>query len=117
MDIPMLEEPEWEEVMEADRAAGDRLNAATASRRVPLTGAGSFARISEAEREARFAPMLAAYERLTRFHETNPAAIWHHRVSLYGPPCQQCGRPLRTPEARFCAACGAPRATSAASDA
>ena len=48
----------------------------------------------------------AAYERLTGFHETNSAAIFHHRLSIYGPPCPRCGRLLRTPEASFCASCG-----------
>jgi hypothetical protein len=50
---------------------------------------------------------LAAYERLTGFPETNPEALFHHRVALYGPPCSYCGKPLRTPAARSCAACGA----------
>jgi len=36
--------------------------------------------------------------------------IRQHQLSLYGPPCGQCGLPLRTPEARLCAACGAKRA-------
>jgi hypothetical protein len=107
-DIPMLEEAEWQEVMAAHRAAGERLEAATASRRVTYESGMSIGRISKAEHAARFAPMLAAYERLTGFRETNPNAVWHHRVSLYGPPCGECGRPLRTPKARFCAACGAP---------
>ena len=48
----------------------------------------------------------AAYERLTGFHETNYLAIYHHRLSLYGAPCPQCGRLLRTPKATFCAECG-----------
>jgi hypothetical protein len=104
----MLEEAEWQEVMAAHRAAGERLEAATASRRVTYESGMSIGRISKAEHAARFAPMLAAYERLTGFRETNPNAVWHHRVSLYGPPCGECGRPLRTPKARFCAACGAP---------
>lgn len=52
---------------------------------------------------------LEEYERITGFAETNPLAVQHHRVSLYGPPCITCGKPLRTPQARHCAACGAQR--------
>jgi hypothetical protein len=53
-----------------------------------------------------FGPMLREYERITSLHETNPNAVHHHRLSLYAPPCSICGKPLRTPKARFCAACG-----------
>lgn len=49
---------------------------------------------------------LAAYHRLTGFREMNPAALFHHRVALYGPPCSNCGKPLRTPATRSCVACG-----------
>lgn len=52
---------------------------------------------------------LATYERITGFKETNPLALYHHRLSLYGPPCSECGKPLRTPAANCCAACSAPR--------
>lgn len=51
-------------------------------------------------------PMLEMYRLLTGFDETNPNAVWHHEVDQYGPPCPRCHKPLRTPEARFCAACG-----------
>ncbi|PJJ55011.1 zinc ribbon domain-containing protein [Hymenobacter chitinivorans] len=51
-------------------------------------------------------PMLEMYRLLTGFVETNPNAVLHHSVELYGPPCPKCRKPLRTPEARFCAACG-----------
>ena len=54
----------------------------------------------------RFAPFLQEYERITGFHETNQNAVYHHHLSLYGAPCSSCGKPLRTPRARFCAACG-----------
>jgi len=57
-------------------------------------------------RERQFGPVLREYERITGFHETNINALYHHVVSLYGPPCSKCGKPLRTPRARFCAACG-----------
>ncbi|MBJ6111554.1 hypothetical protein JAO73_21210 [Hymenobacter sp. BT523] len=54
----------------------------------------------------RLLPMLEMYRLLTGFAETNPNAVWHHKVDEYGPPCPQCHKPLRTVEARFCAACG-----------
>lgn len=63
-------------------------------------------RSSGRTRGERFAPLLAEYERLTGFTETNPAAIMHHRIADYGSECEFCGKPLRTPRAAFCAACG-----------
>ena len=54
----------------------------------------------------RLQPMLEMYRLLTGFVETNPNAVWHHKIDEYGPPCSQCHKPLRTSEARFCAACG-----------
>lgn len=56
--------------------------------------------------ELRWAGLLDAYHELTGYRETNPNAIWHHRVAIYGDPCQACGKPLRTPRASWCAACG-----------
>jgi hypothetical protein len=50
--------------------------------------------------------VLQRYFEVTGFQETNANAIWHHQVSQYGPPCQNCGKPLRTPRATMCAACG-----------
>lgn len=50
--------------------------------------------------------ILEEYRQITGMEETNPNAIMHHRIAQYGPPCTQCGKPLRTPEASFCAACG-----------
>ena len=52
-----------------------------------------------------FQPALDAYERLTGFRETHPNALWHHRISLYGPLCSECGRPRRTPGASRCVDC------------
>jgi hypothetical protein len=53
--------------------------------------------------------VLAAYEKFTGVHETNVNVIFHHQISMYGPPCQNCGKPLRTPAASYCPMCGAER--------
>jgi hypothetical protein len=53
-----------------------------------------------------YQPLLEMYRLLTGFVETNPSAVVHHEVAQYGPPCPQCRKLLRTPQARFCAACG-----------
>ncbi len=47
------------------------------------------------------------YYEITGFRETNPNALWHHYLSLYGPECINCGHLLRTPKASYCANCGA----------
>ena len=54
----------------------------------------------------RFQPLLEYYETVTGFKEATPNAIMHHRITQYGPPCQNCGKPYRTPLATFCPACG-----------
>ena len=52
------------------------------------------------------------YFNLTGEMDTNPNSIIHHRIALYGPPCENCGKPYRTDKASFCAACGHRRETN-----
>ena len=54
----------------------------------------------------RFKPLLDYYYDLTGWAITEHNAIMHHQISQYGPPCENCGKPYRTPLATFCAACG-----------
>jgi hypothetical protein len=62
-------------------------------------------------RERMFTPVLREYERITGVRETNPNAVYHHVLSIYGPPCANCGKPLRTPQAKLCGSCMHPRST------
>lgn len=88
MEIPMLDETEFEMV---SKLYGDAFK--------HKIGSGI-------TREEKFKPMLEYYEEITGYKETEPNAIMHHRISQYGPPCESCGKPYRTPKASFCAACG-----------
>ena len=108
----MLDEAEWAEVMAAKEAGARWLEGQTARRPKEVSGGLSLQSITREEHEGRFRPMLEAYERITGIQETNANAIWHHRLSLYGPACKSCGKPLRTPEAKVCAACGRRRSES-----
>ncbi len=51
-------------------------------------------------------PLVKGYALFSGVVETVPNAVWHHVASLYGPPCEHCGKPLRTPRAGWCPACG-----------
>src|SRR5262245_7423505 len=60
-----------------------------------------------------YQPVIDAYRGLTGYTDPiNPHYLMHHRISIYGPLCEQCGKPLRTPKATYCAACGGTRNSS-----
>jgi len=99
-EMPMLDEDEFEQV---GALMSQGVRAAKEFREehgIPL---------KDVNLQDRFKPALDLYEEITGFRETNPKAIWHHRISHHGPDCTSCGRPLRTPDARHCAECGARR--------
>jgi len=85
MDVPMLDEDEFKKALELYKLG--------------------FKHASQ-DRQVRFKPLLDYYYNLTGFAVTEPNAIMHHEIALYGPPCEKCGKPYRTPLATFCAACG-----------
>ncbi len=57
-------------------------------------------------KEERNKELVDYYFNLTGERDTNPNSIIHHRIALYGPLCENCGKPYRTSKASFCAACG-----------
>lgn len=104
MVLPMLTEQEWQSMEPLLRQVIEDVK-----RHRAATGDG----LATALQSVDSIRALSLYERLTGFRETNPSALWHHRASLYGPPCTSCGKPLRTPQASYCPACGAKRSDAA----
>jgi len=100
-EMPMLDEQDYAEIAALYRACAESVKSYREATEASLKNTPL--------REI-FAPMLNRYEALTGYKETNHSAIMHHRLSLYGPPCHRCGRPLRTPKAKLCGSCMAPRA-------
>ena len=98
-EVPMLDEDEYAKVARLHR---ESIMAVKEFRE--RTGAS----LNDPSIEERFRPVLQEYERLTGMKETNHNAIMHHRLSLYGPPCKRCLRPLRTPKAKLCGSCMSP---------
>ena len=93
----MLDDEEWDEVHPHLTNAIEQIKRYRAEHGVSLNEA----RAKGYGREA-----LERYFQITGFRETNPNALWHHRLSDLGPPCRACGKPLRTPRAKLCAECG-----------
>jgi hypothetical protein len=60
----------------------------------------------EGARKRNWETLLELHEQLTGGQKSHPNAIMHHKLSDLGPDCPACGKPLRTPRASFCAACG-----------
>jgi hypothetical protein len=100
MDIPMLDDEEWTLVAPYLSNAVEQIKRYRQEHGVSL---------AEANRRGYGQRALQIYEELTGFAETNPDALWHHRASLFGAPCADCGNPLRTPSASYCAECGGKR--------
>lgn len=63
-------------------------------------------KLSKASIQENFKKLLDYYKEVTGFEETNPNAIMHHFIDMYGPDCENCGKPYRTESATFCPKCG-----------
>ena len=109
-DVPMLDDDEWALIMRAHQHWDDPerslavINAERATRGLASLKPEPMERHPT---QHRYQYLLAGYQLFTGVEESNPNVVWHHVRSLYGPTCDTCGKPLRTPKARVCAACGA----------
>jgi hypothetical protein len=97
-DIPMLDEAEWQQILPSLMRGLIQIKEYRQRHGASLT---------EAKEKVYGAGALEKYFEITGYRETNINALWHHRLCMFGPPCSLCGKPLRTPRAKFCAACGA----------
>ncbi|MCW0400024.1 hypothetical protein NB688_003555 [Xanthomonas sacchari] len=95
--VPMFDDEEWE-------AMGPALSESIDDIKELRREAGISLREALAKPHGQRA--LKLHQELTGQTEPNLNVIWHHRLSIYGPPCRACGKPLRTPRAKLCAACG-----------
>lgn len=95
----MLDEAEFAQVAALYSEAGEATKEYRQRWNIPL---------EHASIEQRFAPVRLRYEQLTGMRNCHHNAIMHHRLSMYGPPCGVCGKPLRTPKAKLCGSCMAP---------
>lgn len=103
----MLEPGEWA-ILEEAHAAGmaveqvlDRARAQTPDSH-PFRSLRSLVGVGD----LRDAWLALGFELFTGIRERRMGRLPHHRTSLYGPPCAECGKPLRTPGARRCVECG-----------
>ena len=99
-EMPMLDEQEYAEIQSLYRAGTQSVKNYRRETGAPLQS------VPLAEH---YAPLLARYKEMTGHPESNPNAVIHHRLFLYGPPCKKCGKPLRTPKAKLCGSCMTPR--------
>ena len=74
--MPMLDEHEFEQVDAIYRQCIEAIQRDRAEHELPL---------QSIDLAAACAPVLAVYNELTGFAETNPNAILHHRTAFYGP--------------------------------
>jgi hypothetical protein len=95
-EMPMLDEQEYAEI-----AALHSVGMHSIKRYREMTGSS----LQSVPYEGFVAALLNRYEEMTGYVETNHNAVMHHRLSLYGPPCAHCGKPLRTPLAKLCGSC------------
>lgn len=56
--------------------------------------------------QKQFAPMAIRYKEMTGEWLFKPHTMFHHRLSYFGPDCENCGKPYRTAEVEFCVDCG-----------
>lgn len=93
----MLDEREYESISEAIGAGVRLVQQARVSEARPM---------KKSDEGQLYGEVVARYRELTGVSDVAPREILRHRLSLVGPPCENCGKELRTPLAKKCVECG-----------
>lgn len=80
----MLEEQEWKMVVPHLTNALEQIMRYREEHGVSL---------AEAREKGYGQQAMRVYEMLTGHQASCADALWHHRISIYGPPCSACGKP------------------------
>lgn len=98
VDVPMLDEAEFETLYSLYARAVQNIKSRMRS---------SNAEMRDRIMSEQYRPFVEEYRRIVgQDWSGDPSHMIYHRISKYGPPCHNCGKPLRTPKAEHCAACG-----------
>ena len=95
--VPMLDEQEFAAVDQVNRNCIEAVKQYRREHRMSL---------AETPTDELYRPVHEIYERLTGATGFSIGEILTHRIALYGRPCPNCDKPLRTPKARKCYECG-----------
>lgn len=101
----MLDEKEYASIQEAYQAGALKVKDARARENRSLNGH---------DEEVLYDGVVARYREITGASDISGQEILHHRLSLLGPPCENCGKELRTPLAKKCVECGHVRESAVA---
>lgn len=96
IEMPFLEEEEWQQVAPLLGDAVREIKAYRAKHQCDLATARRMV-MSEA---------MTMFEALTGMPGVHFDVIFHHRLADWGPECKKCGHLFRTPRASYCANCG-----------
>jgi hypothetical protein len=91
--VPMLDEGEYASVTEAYPIGSDAVKRA----RVKESRA-----LLKGDEDTLYREVIHRYRELTGASDMAGREVMKHRLSLLGPPCENCGKELRTPLARKC---------------
>ncbi|RRA49340.1 hypothetical protein D1Y84_14695 [Acidipila sp. EB88] len=95
-DVPMLDEAEFGELTRLYDGAFQAVQKLRAEQGLTLT---------QTPVHEMFEPVRMRYAEVTCGDDRYVNDARHHRLANYGPPCVQCGKPLRTVKAKLCGSC------------